>query len=255
MTHWDEPITFLGYHIHGELRDRGVQIKAVLSIPKEKERLVRRELVRVSRSHHIPELDAMLLMSAKFRGWYHYYKYANNPQPVFSRVARKMWWRYAHFLAGKHRRSIKQLLSWAQTTGVCTTVTRGKRSRKTFVHRVGKKQYLLDVFPPNTAGILAGTNTDDRTVDVKPISLTDWKHGRSTATRLSAFARNEGICARCGEHPAHQIHHPNPIATKRTMRARIMSDQDQREHALALCKECHLEMHRQGKNSGQRHHG
>jgi len=32
ITHWDKPITFLGYHIHGELRDRGVQIKAVLTI-------------------------------------------------------------------------------------------------------------------------------------------------------------------------------------------------------------------------------
>jgi len=255
MTHWDEPITFLGYHIHGELRDRGVQIKAVLAIPKEKERLVRRELIRVSRSHHIPELDAMMLMSAKFRGWCHYYKYANSPQAVFSRVAQKMWWCFAHFLASKKRMSMKQLLSWAQTTGVYTTVTRGERSRKTFVQRVGKKQYLLDVFPPDTVGILAGTNKEERTVDVKPISPTDWKHGRSAATRLSAFARNGGICERCGEHPAHQIHHPNPMATKRTTRAKIMSDKDQREHALALCKECHLEVHRQGKSAGQRHHG
>jgi group II intron reverse transcriptase/maturase len=107
MTHWDKPITFLGYHIHGELRDRGVQIKAILTIPKEKERQIRRELLRVASYHHIPELDAMMSMNAKIRGWSNYYKYANSPQVVFNRVAHKMWWFYAHFLAQKHRMSIK----------------------------------------------------------------------------------------------------------------------------------------------------
>src|SRR5215510_7507079 len=69
ITHWDKPIRFLGYHIHGEPRPKGVQIRSSLSIPKEKERAIRRELVRVSRYHHIPEIDAMFSMNAKFRGW------------------------------------------------------------------------------------------------------------------------------------------------------------------------------------------
>ena len=43
ITHWDKPISFLGYHIHGEIRLKGVQLRAILSIPKEKERLIRRE--------------------------------------------------------------------------------------------------------------------------------------------------------------------------------------------------------------------
>ena len=80
ITHWEKPITFLGYHIHGMQRINGVQIRAILSIPKEKERGIRRELVRVAGYHHIPEIDAMLCMNAKFRGWCNYYKYANNPQ-------------------------------------------------------------------------------------------------------------------------------------------------------------------------------
>ena len=110
MTNWAKPITFLGYHIHGELRDNGVQIRAILSIPKEKERLIRRELLKVSSYHHIPELDAMISMSDKFRGWCNYYKYANSPQVVFNRISQKMWWFFAHFLARNHRSSIKKLL-------------------------------------------------------------------------------------------------------------------------------------------------
>ena len=80
ITHWEKPITFLGYHIHGEQRAKGVQIRAVLSIPKEKERTIRRELVRVAGYHHIPEIDAMLAMNAKFRGWCNYYKYETTPK-------------------------------------------------------------------------------------------------------------------------------------------------------------------------------
>jgi retron-type reverse transcriptase len=80
ITHWEKPIQFLGYHIHGRQRAQGVQITAVLSIPKEKERAIQRELVRVASYHHSPERDGMLSMNAKFRGWCNYYKYANNPQ-------------------------------------------------------------------------------------------------------------------------------------------------------------------------------
>src|SRR5262245_36504428 len=72
ITHWSKPITFLGYHIHGKLRDKGVQISAMLSIPKEKERAIRRELSQTAGYHHIPEIDAMLTMNAKFRGWCNY---------------------------------------------------------------------------------------------------------------------------------------------------------------------------------------
>ena len=60
ITHWEKPIRFLGYDIHGVQRAKGVQINAVLSIPKEKERAIRRELVRIASYHHIPEIDGML---------------------------------------------------------------------------------------------------------------------------------------------------------------------------------------------------
>jgi hypothetical protein len=40
ITNWNKPIAFLGYHIHGELRKNGVQIRAILTIPKEKDALL-----------------------------------------------------------------------------------------------------------------------------------------------------------------------------------------------------------------------
>ena len=244
ITHWSKPSTFLGYHVHGIQRLKGVQIRAILSIPKEKERAIRRELVRVASYHHIPEIDAMLSMSAKFRGWCNYYKYADNPQEIFARIGSKMWWWYAHFLARKHKSSMKALLQKAVKNGSYKMITKGTVRRKTFVIELGKgKNIYLDKFPPKTAQIEAVTNKETWTVDLKPVNPDKWLQGRSAATRLSALARSEEICERCRENPVMHVHHPNRMKTKRTMLAKVASDRDQQNQAQALCKDCHLEVH------------
>jgi len=244
ITHWDKPIAFLGYHIHGELMPKGVHIRAVFTIPKEKERSIRRELLKTASYHHIPEADAMLNMSAKFRGWCNYYKYANSPQVVFNRISQKMWWFFAHFLARSRRSSsIKSLLVWAKTTGKHKVVSKGNDRRQTFTIKNGKREIYLDLFPPKTAEIRGVPNKETWTVDLKPVNPLNWMQGRSAATRLTALARSEGICERCGENSAAHVHHKNRMKTKRTLLAKVRSDRDQREQAVALCKECHLEVH------------
>jgi len=243
ITHWRNPIIFLGYHIHGVPRANNVQIRAILTIPKEKERLIRRELLKTSSYHHIPEADAMLSMSAKYRGWCNYYKYANSPQVVFNRISHKTWWFFAHFLARNRRSSIKGLLFWAKTTGKYKVVSKGNDRRLTFTIQSGKREIFLDLFPPKTAEIRAVSYKETWTIDLKPVNPTSWTQGRSVATRLTAITRSEGTCERCGENPVDQVHHKNRMNTKRTMLAKVMSDKDQREQAMALCKECRLEVH------------
>jgi RNA-directed DNA polymerase len=244
ITHWSKPITFLGYHIHGIQRVKGVQIEAILSIPKEKERAIRRELVRVAGYHHIPEIDAMLAMNAKFRGWCNYYKYAKTPQEVFGRISHKMWWYYAHFLARKSKAKIKPTLIKAKKNGSDRVITKGTHKRRTFTTKLGKgKTIYLDIFPPKTELLSKVTNKGNWTADLKPVNPEKWLQGRSAATQLSALARSGGICERCGQNPTTQVHHPNRMKTKRTMRAKVDSDRDQQSQTRALCKECHLEEH------------
>lgn len=251
ITHWDKPITFLGYHIQGKLKAKGVQTRAILLIPKEKERSIRRELLKVASYHHIPELDAMLTMSAKFRGWTNYYRYSHNPQITFGRVSQEMWWFFAHYLARKLGiKSIKKLCIWAQKTGKHKEVRKGNDQRNTFRLQVGKREYYLDVFPPKTAKIHAVTNKESWTGDLKVVNPTNWQLGRSAATRLTALTRNGGICERCKQNPAQHTHHKNRMKTKRTALANIASDKDQRERELALCKECRLEVHQGSYRTG-----
>src|SRR5215471_6408814 len=196
---------------------KGVQIRAILSIPKEKERAIRRGLARVSRYHHIPEIDTMLSMSAKFRGWCNYYKYANNPQVVFSRIAHKMWWFYAHFLARKHGSSIKALLIRSHKNGSYRMITKGTRRQRTFTIEMEKgKRMYLDVFPPKSEEIRTVSKNETWTLDLKPVNPNSGRQGRSVATRLSAQTRNNGLCQRCGQNPAQQVHHKNRMKTKRS---------------------------------------
>lgn len=83
-----------------------------------------------------------------------YYKYANTPQALFSRIAQKMWWFYAHFLARKQRSSIKTLLTKVKTNGSHRVITKGTSKRGTFTITVGKgRRIFLDVFPPKSENI------------------------------------------------------------------------------------------------------
>ena len=152
-----------------------------------------------------------------------------------------MWWFYAHFLARKHRSSIKALLIRAKKNGSQRMITKGTSKRGTFTIELGKgKRIYLDTFPPKSEEIRQVSNKETWTVDLKPVNSERWLQGRSAATRLSALVRNDGLCERCQERPAVQVHHKNRMKTKRSILAKVASDRDQRNQARALCKECHL---------------
>jgi hypothetical protein len=163
---------------------------------------------------------------------------------VFNGVAQKMWWFYAHFLARKHKSSIKALLGRLKKNGNDHNIIKETSIRRIFTINVGKgKPIFLDRFPPKSEQIREVSNKENRTVDLKPVNPEKWLQGRSAATRLSALARSDGLCERCQKNPAMQVHHKNRMKTKRTTRAKVDSDRDQRNQARALCKECHLEEH------------
>jgi hypothetical protein len=161
-----------------------------------------------------------------------------------SRVSQKMWWFYAHFLARKHKSSMRKLLQRLKKNGSDRMITKGTSRRRTFTIDVGKgKRIFLDVFPPKSAEIRQVSNRENWTVDLKPVNPEKWLQGRSAATRLSALVRSGGLCEHCQKSPAVQTHHGNRMKTKRSTLAKVASDRDQQNQARALCKECHLEEH------------
>jgi hypothetical protein len=242
ISHWRNKVLFLGYQIQGKPRAKGVGIKAVLSVPQKKLRKIEDDLERISGYYHIPEADLIKQMSDKFRGWCNYYRYANSPQPVFSKLARFTWWGYAHFKARKHRKSIKTMIKSERVSKGLGLVRKDGRERNTFRIKLEKKTLILDIFPPKTQQIRSISNKQDWKVDLKPLTPMNWQRGRSLATRLAALDRADGRCEQCYERPVAHVHHTVPLKG-RSFLARVRSDRDQRYTAKALCKECHLEVH------------
>lgn len=248
ITHWHKCYQFLGYEIQGKMSERGAGIYAVLTIPQKKFTKAVENIAQVSSYYHIPEADVLTQLNAIFRGWCNYYRCANNCAKVFNSLGSKMWWAYAHYLARKRRKSIKQMLKQEVLAGNYGMMQRGKRARTTFSITVGQKKWPLDLFPPGRIPVKAISGKQNWEVDLKPVQPLNWQSGRSMATRLEALERANGICERCKERKAVQVHHTIPIR-KRSFIARVMSDKAQRYSAIALCDECHLQMHQGSYNS------
>lgn len=242
LTHWSKPVRFLGYHVRGRRREKGVQIKAIFSIPDEKVRRIREEIRRVCGLYHIPEADAMARVSLIFRGWCNYYRFASGPQRDFSRLAYFAWWQFAHFLARKHKLSIAQMIRrWKRSKRLKRVVVNG-RQLQTFVMPIGGQEKILNIVPPKTGSIWNIPRPPVWLADRLPPTFTDWSLGRSLETRLTAVGRSDGLCEGCGKRPVFQVHHPKPIRG-RSFQARVASDKAQRQSAIALCRECHAAAH------------
>ena len=243
LTQGRYKVNFLGYQLHGKPTRKGTSIRPILSIPRATVQKIKEALRVVSGYHQIPEVDAMTHMSAMFRGWCNDYRYATAPQATFNDLSRYTWWRYAPYVARKHRLSMAQMLEQEKHARRLGEVKKNGRSRLTFKVLVGRTPVTLDLFPPRTGQIRALASTGQWTVDLKPVIPTNWQSGRSLATRTAALERANGMCERCGENPVAHVHHTVPLRGK-TLLARVMSDSGQRYTAKALCKGCHLEVHR-----------
>jgi group II intron reverse transcriptase/maturase len=248
ITHWSKPVEFLGYQIEGKQRARGVGLRAILSIPHEKRQQITERIQSICSYYHIPETDVLAQVNAMFRGWCNYYKYANQPQRVFSAIGVRMWWAYAHYNAQKHKTSIKQMLVRERKAGRYKVVEDKGRKIQTFLSTTGNRTIKLDIFPPPTEQIRAIGNRQNWEVDLQPVRLMSWTSGRSLMTKTIAIERANGVCERCKEKPVFQVHHTRPMRGRGFL-ARVQSDRDQKETAVALCKECHLQAH-QGSFAG-----
>ncbi|MCB0325377.1 MAG: group II intron reverse transcriptase/maturase, partial [Bdellovibrionales bacterium] len=242
VTHWRNKFTFLGFNIQGRMRKKGVQIKAIFSIPNENFRRIRREIEKVCSYHHIPEADAMARVSLMYRGWCNYYRFASGPQTVFSRLSYFAWWQFAHFLARKHQTSIAQVIRRAKRSGRLKSVTVQGRQLQTFAMQVGKQKLILNIVPPKTGSIWNVPKPANWNGDQMPPAMTNWAKGRSLETQLTAKGRTGGLCERCGQRPVFEVHHRRPMRGK-SLRGRVTSDAAQRQTAVGLCLKCRAAAH------------
>ncbi len=174
LTHWRNPVTFLGFNVQGRPRPKGVQITAIFSIPPEKERQVLREIKTVCSWNQLPEADVMCRVGAIYRGWCNYYRFASGPQSVFSRVSYQAWWHYVRYLARKRHARIPQVLRHEKRAGRLRTLTVKGRTVQTFHTKSDGKDYSLNIVPPTTRSIWMVPKPDGWNVDLRPLPPDEW---------------------------------------------------------------------------------
>lgn len=102
--------TFLGYRIIRKRGPRGT-MRLVLTIPYEKSRgLAHRLTTQLTGNHHVNKIDMVESLNRQLTGWATFYQYTDYSARVYQQLDRIVFWKLAHWVARKHRVSIKSLL-------------------------------------------------------------------------------------------------------------------------------------------------
>ena len=239
ITHWSARIRFLGYELRGQRNPNGTRWLR-LAIPPEAERNLKQRVKQLCGYTQVPATDLFMSVNALMRGWTQYYRYANNATQRFGYLTGMVYWRTAHYLGRKHRRSIKQVMR----THYGVDSSTGKRALYTL--QPGGKRLFIWNKPPQRRSILTAWG---EVQDIRPVMMTSWAGGHSYEQRLDLQTQGDHRCQHCGQVSAKLVvHHPNRLAQCRHRKqgpANVIQSAQEQEAKL-LCLDCHRQHHPNG---------
>lgn len=106
VTHLNDGFDFLGFRVKRRMGPSGMRTEVTIS---ENARERHRTTLRMATSrttHNDSVICKILAINRIIAGWCRYYQYTNSASYRFNRIAYETWWRFAHWLAGKHKSSI-----------------------------------------------------------------------------------------------------------------------------------------------------
>jgi len=110
VTHVNDGFTFLGHRIIRKRGPRGT-MRPVTTIPKDKLRNFAAKLAMELSSHHSDNtIDLIESLNRRLAGWANFYRFTDYTAVMYSKLDRVVFWKLAHWLARKHRTSIKSLM-------------------------------------------------------------------------------------------------------------------------------------------------
>ena len=157
VTHVNDGFVFLGHRIIRKRGDRG-HMRVVTGIPFKSSRRFADELTAMlSGDHHLKAVAMIEAINRKIRGWTQFYRHAIYTGVVYQHIDTVIFWKLAHWLARRHKGSIRQAVrKWYMPSmlrgGVRTWVVhqqiRGETASAALMKCAhGPKQYRLA--PPN----------------------------------------------------------------------------------------------------------
>ena len=110
VTHVNDGFTFLGHRIVRKRGPRGT-MRPVTTIPRDKLRNFAARLAKeLSGNHSENTIDLIERLNRRVAGWANFYRYTDYTAVMYGKLDRIVFWKLAHWLARKHRTSIKSLM-------------------------------------------------------------------------------------------------------------------------------------------------
>ena len=110
VTHVNDGFTFLGHRIIRKRGPRGT-MRPVTTIPKDKLRNFAAKLAKeLSGNYSENKIDLVEKLNRQLAGWANFYRFTDYTAIMYGKVDRVVFWKLAHWLARKHRTSIKSLM-------------------------------------------------------------------------------------------------------------------------------------------------
>lgn len=112
IIHVNNGFIFLGHRIIRK-RSRYGGMRVVTTIPRDKARNFAASLTTLlSGNYSESKIDMVEILNRKLKGWAAFYQFVDFKAKVFSYIDRVVFWKLAHWLARKYRKSIAYLMRW-----------------------------------------------------------------------------------------------------------------------------------------------
>jgi RNA-directed DNA polymerase len=110
ITHLNDGFKFLGFVIQRKRGHKGMTTK--VEIPKEAVRKVLSQLrtATAASTHSDSVANKVLALNRLYGGWCRYYQYTSRASQTFGQVYAKLFWYLAHWLGGKFRLKMTQVM-------------------------------------------------------------------------------------------------------------------------------------------------
>lgn len=110
ITHLKDGFDFLGFTVKRCLGTTGMATKIL--IPKKAVDRLSDKITHVTSptTHQDSVVSKIVSLNRLVEGWCRYYQYASNTSIPFRKVRYRLYWRMAHWIGTKHRRSVKEVI-------------------------------------------------------------------------------------------------------------------------------------------------
>lgn len=234
ITHLNDGFDFLGFTIRRCLGTKGMATKIL--IPKKAVDRLCGKITHVTSqtTHQDSFVSKIVSLNHLVRGWCQYYQYASNTSIPFRKVRYQLYWRMAHWIGTKHRRSVKEVIRQYGENN--SFVYEGYRL--TMPDEFPTKRYMASVRKPNPYTMQE--IKPEREELLQDNYWTGYERRRGMADLRPLVLERDGftcqLCDRTVESRTAEVDHVKPV--KRFKRP---VDANSLDNLWTLCIPCHSE--------------